>query len=932
MAFYRNILPRVCKMKFCFPSYITIVALVALCVSIIRLVIIHHYVDWKFLWGGDQIPILNFKDFIESVFKLELPWRDFGILFVPQLSLIIMRHIFSGFISCITRSESLENNASGWIANSIMFFFGALVLWYVISPFKYLNNRHRYAAFIIALVFFTFNPWATIDTFKSYLSLTSLQAFLAFALISFYIRLLRFLLESSALRGYEILFIIAITLALHSISPSEAIRGFAFLFTLEVFFVPFATLSYYRLKKVGNIGCYEELKSKMKNALLISLIPLIVVATMLIFYIMAGYIAPLRERVISLWGGLTPPKQRLYPTYATMSNSFIGMTSWIAHSIHMPYHSLYEKGLIAGSMFLWPLIGMGGALLLSMRSKVDHVTRMQILMLLSLSLVFLAWGTALNPPLAWAKKYVVDLMPLIVKVLPWGFSSHYLRFVYIVLTSYVLGYILTLVSSRRHAQRRMAVSHRLLAVPAIACIALLLLTAAPIFNGEVFGQYYDQSIKGFNIPRDYEELMGLNVPFHEHILLLPKTHIYTSTKWGWQGSIGWYHRLNSAILTYTLVPYSAYTKWGLMYSKLSRPCAKVEKGLPLTELMALGKIRVYNGKIIAAELSPNGMLKMSLMLFRGKYTDIVLPLVTSINVSTYKALEINLNLTGRQDIVLSPWLFIRGGKFNGTHILPTATLPVHISKVYAVGEPDRPWLASKYDPSRITGFILRLKILNYGSADYSIVNASLRISVGNYVSLCQSYLSLLDLLNVRYIVVDHSLNTYNKFYEIIEGALQRCFKQVYKGSTLTVYEVDKSRSPLTVVKPCNDAVIVEPIHVDPTYIKIRIDLKESTREILLVIPMLYQKELPTPLRLSAYVNGTFLKVKPVNYYGLQGYVIKTSGYKNIIVTATYTPSFTALYICLIILNLIPLFLLALSTYMYLHHLNVKGNRCQKQGS
>jgi len=71
------------------------------------------------------------------------------------------------------------------------------------------------------------------------------------------------------------------------------------------------------------------------------------------------------RRVVLIWGSTTPPVNTLYPPYATVSNSFIGMNSWIAHSNYMPYHKIYEGGYVAASMFLWPLLTFSSLLLIA---------------------------------------------------------------------------------------------------------------------------------------------------------------------------------------------------------------------------------------------------------------------------------------------------------------------------------------------------------------------------------------------------------------------------------------------------------------------------------------------------------------------------------------------------------------------------------------
>lgn len=171
-------------------------------------------------------------------------------------------------------------------------------------------------------------------------------------------------------------------------------------------------------------------------------------------------------------------------------------------------------------MLLWPLIALGVLVLLFFMKRINYIVKMQFLLLLLLGLTFLAWDTALHPPFSSLKKHLALHILIIVKVFQWGISLSYLKPIYLISTSYVLGMALTCLSYRRYV----------IQVFIIALLVLLFLTALPIFSGQVFGQYYDNNVKGFHIPDDYKTIMNLGSYFYEHILLQPTPPLSEFTK------------------------------------------------------------------------------------------------------------------------------------------------------------------------------------------------------------------------------------------------------------------------------------------------------------------------------------------------------------------------------------------------------------------
>ena len=912
-------------------SNFLVVVVITSFVTLVRLFVIHHYVDWRFLWGGDQVPILNPDQLLKSIFSLEQPWRDLGILFIPQLTLISVSYVLTKLVSYLLAIDPLSSNLPGWVVNSLWFFLGTVVLWYVITSFECLNRIHKIVSFSVLAIFFTFNPWATIDTFKSYLGSTSIQAFLSFIMIAFYIRLVRNLFNEVQVRSYEILLIVASTIILYSISPSSSIRGTVLLLQLEITLILLILFTFtYFLNKSGNLILRKSLRT-----IALSVIPLIVSASILSLYLLTGYFAPLRGRVISRWGSLSPPTRVLYPPYATTTYSFIGMTGWVAHSGYMPYHKLYEKGSIAALMFLWSLIAFGGSMLIlarfSHKDKTSRSLRLQVVFMLILSIISISWGTALHPPFSFLKSLIVSAFPLIVKVWPWDRGLIFLRFSYIVLSSYIIGYIVSkAVSGNFRSMLKYSRKNILSIILPISIsallLSLLLCTSLPIFTGKVFGQYYNESIKGFNLPKDYKVVYDLSLAFYEHILLLPTTSTYPKTQWGLQGSVAWYHRLNNALLVRGLAPYSEYTQWSSIYNELTRPCIRVVDGLSITQYIDVKRTKVWNGRVLSSKVLNDGSLALNLVLFKGKHTDVILPLKDGgLNISMYNALEIDLRIEGNHTATISPWLFIYSGKYGGVHILPRVNVSGVAMKTYAVGVPDKPWPSSKYNPNSITGLILRLNVLSPANFTSLNVEVNLKVVAGNRTTLCRSYLDLLSLFNIKYIVVDRSLSTYNLFYRLIEDSLRREFKVIYKGRVLSIYETNISTAPLRITVPKNAQLKM--LEKKPHCVKAEVIVKNDAEKVIVIAPILYSDALPNPLKITAHtITGKQLKAIPINYDGLRGYVIDLDKHRELIIDLTYPIKYIAIYLAFLTLNLAPLPMLIASALLYLRtYVSEKSN-------
>jgi hypothetical protein len=877
------------------------VILIASTIALARFIIIHYYIDWRLLWGGDQIPLFNFNDFASSIFSLSYLWKNLGIAFAPQLSLIFIQCGLVEIISFLTMNR-FSIAVYSWVADTLLFFISALLLYYVVASFDIQSLGHKMLMYVFLLLFFTFNPWSTIDTFKSYLGSTSILASLQFIIFSYYLRLLKHLATLRLPSKNEIIAISMIAIILSTTSVSSTIRIGALLFVFGLVLIIYASL-YLRIWKWKSRVTIRPFK-----IFFLTFLPFVIFVISFIIYMILGYYEPLARRVeMKNWRTAGAP---------SIVESFEAMSIWIASSEYMPYHDIYQRGGIAALMLLWPLISLGLPLLMisissPSRRGISNTNSLQMIFSLTLALIALAWGTAFNPPFSLVKETLIKIIPLIVVIIPWSSSITVLGFIYIVLASYALSSIMVAGCSKIDHLNRRRGSIRSVAMVILA-IALLV-TALPIFDGRVFGQYFNSSIKGFNVPNDYWYLKRLKTEYYEHVLLLPQVSTYASTSWGWQGSVSWYHTLNYAILIPNPASYIEYTEWSKIYGELTCSCIQAEGGENLLNYVNLNKLSAWSAIIQYVNSLKNGSINFTLVIPRETdHVDIVMPLVCTLNISNYNVVSIKITFLEPQGLYLRPWFFMYSGNYGGAHILPEVIVPKTVEKTYTVGFPDKPWPSSRYDPSGLSGFMLRINLSKVDNTVFPLKISLVfdAVIISSRAKICSSWVKLLELMNVRYIVIDRTLDMYSKYYELMEGAINDRFPLIYNGSNLKIYEVPVHAQPIHVVSDGN--ITIEYLEKKPYDILLTLRSQNVSSSIL-ILPIPHFGSLPNPFKVSVEnVDGKQFEPIEVNYNGLNGYLVTFPVTGNpLYVKITYRTTYTAVLILYLAYMLLPLVVLTI---------------------
>ena len=849
--------------------YLAVAAAAALLAGA-RLLIIHHYVGWRFLWGGDQVPVLNKPALLRDVFTYALPWRDMGIIDVPQLSMVIINYAAEKLFEAITGQHPIPYDVPGWLANTLLYAIGLLIVWYVSSVYGFQGPRTRLAVFLAVALMVSYNPWSTIDTFKSYLGSTSLQAMLSLALFAYYIKLVHYAARGRAPPPWEAALASA-AVAVAASSPSGSARAVAFTFLATLLAAPF-------MLAAGT----PRRRGEGRRFFVYAAAPLVLAAAVFSLYTASGYLEALTARVHEQLGS-KPLQAVLHPRYAEPVYAFAAWTSWIAHSIYMPYHGLYEHGVLALLLYAWPLAAVAPALLLlATRREPSKARRLQLLLLLVYVVVFTAWSTAGNEPLSWIKTMLLSRLPLLLKVYPPGIGSMYIKTSYILLIGYLVGYMV----EKLRGLRGIAAASILLAV--------LLSTALPVFNGSVFGQYFNQEIKGFVVPKEYRLLENLDTMFYEHILLLPATGTYASTTWGWQGSVTWYHYLNPAVLVKSIAAYSQYTPWAKLYKNLTSPCITLDGSRPLPGL-AEARPRVQSGEARVAV--SNGTVTIWVDEAAEGRVVVVLAFPRPVNISGARYVAFNVCLRGGTGTAVKPYIYLVSGRVAGVHVFPVLRPGRCVEKVYLVGEPDKPWPASMYNPRRINAVVVELTGVPRKPKGLELV---LAIRVSNSTVLCRRYLELLRLLNIKYVVVDKTLRG-RQARHLLENALRHSLKPLFNGTVLEVYATRVTTSPIQGL-----GARVTTLSARPTRVEAAVDLLHGGSAELCA-PLLNLPGAAKPLELAR------VEPAPGPLHPLAGKSLicaRPGGYSRLTVEATMPTVFMLVYTMQVLVGLLPLLLLA----------------------
>jgi len=480
--------------------------------------------------------------------------------------------------------------------------------------------------------------------------------------------------------------------------------------------------------------------------------------------------------------------QNLSPGYATLINVFRLFGTWVFSSQFMPYHDIYSFNIIIVlSSFMWPILALGLSTLIAKKE------RPIILILVIGCILGLFWDKAGNQPFGIIYMIIVN-NPLVSQIFPTHFiSSVLLSKLYPLLISYALVTILTNKSIRKLVR----------ATSAGTLITLLLISAFPLWTGEALGQYFDQSIKGIHIPTDY--FTTRNIINNHKTLLLPSMTTYIRTSWSYQGSNAFYlNFFGSNIITLdTLGVYAEYNpKLIALYRNLTMPKLVPKNISYMPNLIDLNKVAIWGANWTFTNKS---MIYIQSIDLNITHVDIIFRFLNTCDLSnnlflTMKFESSNATLLNKMISSKQFWIGISNSTHVGWYILGQSNFAHHtfennsLTINLLIGEPDKPWPSSTYDPHKVSELIFRFR----GSDLVALNGMTLSIpiiGVSAHAKPDSAFLISVSKMNVKYILLDKtlvsgSLADYSYYAKVLEIMVkENMIKIVFPGLTLDLYEI-----------------------------------------------------------------------------------------------------------------------------------------------
>ncbi len=198
---------------------------------------------------------------------------------------------------------------------------------------------------------------------------------------------------------------------------------------------------------------------------------------------------------------------------------------------YAPYASSYlSSPVISVCSMLLPIAVFVPTLLKDL--KRFERTYGSVLSLTSLLLISIAWETEANPPFSWLYVCVARYVPLIRAVL-----KQFVLTLLVMNCFYPVMAALGVVAISRIVKR---LPWRLLVLSLLT--VLLVIPAWPIINGSAFGQYFNESVKGIRIPKDYFVIKSYFDRYKGRFeaVIYPTMPLYIETSWYYQGTNRFY--------------------------------------------------------------------------------------------------------------------------------------------------------------------------------------------------------------------------------------------------------------------------------------------------------------------------------------------------------------------------------------------------------
>ncbi|MDE1767110.1 MAG: hypothetical protein KGI27_12690 [Thaumarchaeota archaeon] len=446
---------------------------------------------------------------------------------------------------------------------------------------------------------------------------------------------------------------------------------------------------------------------------------------------------------------------------------------WYFPTSLVPYNKIYfNQPFIILSSLSWVILAIFIPILLINKYSYRIIISLELITVITIFL-----GKGANLPFGNLFLLAIDHVPFGLQLLPPSFMVQLLLpILYSVLIAYSIAIIgISLIKKTK--------KNYMFYFTSILLITLVLISALPVFNGTVEGQYFNENIKGYRIPYEYTQVKDYLLYNNANALVLPATGAYVGNSWGYSGAGNIYPAFYYPVKMYTISTFGSYAAANPAYIKAYDNLTE-----PLKPPLNYSKIN--------SELSDPIYTSKNLTYFRVAY-----PFKNPVNLNDYSYLKITVNLSNSSTFNsaisggLQIWVISNG--FGNTYTIgpnchrcyfniSNKTLSLEIF----LKEPDT---SSQYfNISNVNSlefeFFNRSKIFN--------ITSTPQIYGGFGFSVNKSWLNLTREYGINYIMVDKSIisgniETYNYVNQTINYLINESYiNPVYSDNTLTLYKIN----------------------------------------------------------------------------------------------------------------------------------------------
>jgi hypothetical protein len=193
----------------------------------------------------------------------------------------------------------------------------------------------------------------------------------------------------------------------------------------------------------------------------------------------------------------------------------------------------YGINVVNISSYFWPLLALFFPLVFAYKVKENRGLLLFIMVLVLLS-IFYEKGS--NPPLGSLWLFVTSKIPFGYEFMSSGFLQYYVMGTfYPVLATLSIVTIYIYLKKMKIFRLRKKLSKVAVLVP-VALVVVLIVAEMPVFDGQIYENFWAPKSSGFFIPGEYEYARDYLLSYSQNVLLFPGVGPWITTSWNYSGS------------------------------------------------------------------------------------------------------------------------------------------------------------------------------------------------------------------------------------------------------------------------------------------------------------------------------------------------------------------------------------------------------------